>query len=61
MRDDGTTIFTSSDGSYCERGNNSTYGVHIGALSPDLNYSFGGHLHITANEASFLRMELKVS
>jgi hypothetical protein len=34
-------------------------GVNIEALSPDLNYSFGGHLHITANEASSLRMELE--
>ena len=59
MRDDGTPIFTSSDGSYREHGNSSTYGVNIGALSPDLNYSFGGHLHIAANEASSLRMELE--
>ena len=59
MRDDGIPIFTSSDGSYRENGNSSTYGVNIGALSPVLNYSFGGHLRITANEASSLRMELE--
>ena len=59
MQDDGTPIYTSSDGSYRERGNSSTYGVNIGALAPDLNYSFGGHLHITAIEASSFRMELE--
>jgi hypothetical protein len=59
MRDDGTPIFTSSDGSYREHGNSSTYGVNIGALSPVLNYSFGGHLRIAANEASSLRVELE--
>ena len=59
MRDDGTPIFTSSDGSYREQGNSSTYGVNIGALSPVLNYSLGGHLRIAATEASSLRMELE--
>jgi hypothetical protein len=48
-----------SDGSYREHGNSSTYGVNIGALSPDLNYSFVGHIHITANEASSLRTLLE--
>jgi hypothetical protein len=47
MRDDGTPIFTSSDGSYREHGNSSTYGVNIGALSPVLNYSLGGHLSVS--------------
>ena len=59
MRDDGPPIFTSSDGSYREHGNSSTYGVNIGALPPVLNYSFGYHLRIAANEASSLRMELE--
>jgi hypothetical protein len=56
---DGETILTSSDGSYRERTNSSSYGVNIHASNPDLNYSVGGHVDVQQYEASSLRMEIE--
>ena len=56
---DDEPIFTSSDGSYKERNNSSTYGVNIHASNTNLNYSVGGHVDVQKCEASSLRMEIE--
>ena len=57
---DGEEIFTSSDGSYKECSNSSTYGFAIIMTHDEhLSYATGGKIEVQSTEASSLRVELE--
>ena len=56
---DGEEIITSSDGSYRETINSSTYGFAIMTHDKHLRYATGGKIEVQSTEASSLRVELE--